>query len=61
VRLGVVPGAHLISVSGRKEWSHAHNTCLCAETSGQRWLIAGFEQADWVKNLRAGRMVPADT
>ncbi len=53
VRLGIVPGAHLISVPGRKSGVMRTTPVFVLRHDGHRWLVAGFEQADWVKNLRA--------
>ena len=49
---GIVPGAHLISVPGRKSGVMHITPVFVLKHAGQRWMIAGFEQADWVKNLR---------
>lgn len=53
VRMGLIPGAHLISVPGRKSGIMRTTPVFVLRHEGQRWLVAGFEQADWVKNLRA--------
>ena len=53
VRLGIVPGGHLISVSGRKSGVMRTTPVFVLKHEGYRWLVAGFEQSDWVKNLRA--------
>ncbi len=53
VRLGWLPGAHLLSVRGRKSGLMRTTPVFVLKHAGSRWLVAGFEQADWVKNLRA--------
>jgi deazaflavin-dependent oxidoreductase (nitroreductase family) len=53
VRLGIIPGATLIEVPGRKSGILRTTPVFMLNYAGQRWLVAGFEQADWVKNLRA--------
>jgi deazaflavin-dependent oxidoreductase (nitroreductase family) len=53
VRLGIIPGAHLISVPGRKSGVMRTTPVFVLKQEGHRWLVAGFEQSDWVKNLRA--------
>ncbi|HAE84639.1 MAG TPA: deazaflavin-dependent nitroreductase [Ktedonobacter sp.] len=53
VRVGLIPGAHLISVPGRKSGVMRTTPVFVLRHEGHRWLVAGFEQADWVKNLRA--------
>lgn len=53
VRVGVIPGAHLVSVPGRKSGVMRTTPVFVLRYEGHRWLVAGFEQADWVKNLRA--------
>lgn len=53
VRMGLIPGAHLISVPGRKSGVMRTTPVFVLRHEGQRWLVAGFEQADWVKNLHA--------
>ncbi len=53
IRLGLIPRAHLISVPGRKSGALHTTPVFVLSYAGQRWLVAGFKQADWVKNLRA--------
>jgi len=44
---------HLISVPGRKS-SKIRTTPVSPLTAdGQRYIVGGFERADWVKNARA--------
>lgn len=52
VRLGLIPKGHLISVLGRKSGLMRTTPVFVLSYQGQRWLVAGFQQADWVKNLR---------
>lgn len=53
-RLGLVIGTmRLISVPGRRS-GELHTTPVSPLTvDGQRYIVAGLEQADWVKNVRA--------
>src|SRR5689334_15492379 len=53
VRMGLIPGAHLISVPGRTSGIMRTTPIFLLKQDGHRWLVAGSEQADWVKNLRA--------
>src|SRR5215468_5172462 len=53
VRMGIIPRANLLSVPGRKSGIMRTTPVFVLRYEGQRWLVAGFEQADWVKNLRA--------
>lgn len=53
VRLGLIPGAHLLSVRGRKSGVMRTTPIFVLKHEEHRWLIAGFEQSDWVKNIRA--------
>jgi deazaflavin-dependent oxidoreductase (nitroreductase family) len=53
VRMGLIPRAHLVSVPGRKTGVMHTTPIFMLRHEGQRWLVAGFEEADWVKNLRA--------
>ena len=43
---------HLLSVPGRKSGALRSTPVSVLEHNGQRWLVAGFAQADWVKNIR---------
>ena len=52
VRTGLIPRANLLSVPGRKSGIMRTTPVFVLRYEGQRWLVAGFEQADWVKNLR---------
>src|SRR5215468_7309590 len=52
VRMGLIPGANLLSVPGRKSGVMRTTPVFVLKYEGERWLVAGFEQADWVKNLR---------
>jgi tetrahydromethanopterin S-methyltransferase subunit A len=53
VRLGLIPGAHLMSVPGRKSGKIQTIPLFVLHYEGQRWLVAGFAKSDWVKNVRA--------
>src|SRR5215470_16309078 len=53
VRIGIIPRANLLSVPGRKSGIMRTTPVFVLRHEGQRWLVAGFEQADWVKNLRS--------
>ncbi|HJT57961.1 MAG TPA: nitroreductase/quinone reductase family protein [Ktedonobacteraceae bacterium] len=53
VRLGIIPGAHLMSVPGRKSGKMRTIPLYVLRYEGQRWLVAGFAGSDWVKNVRA--------
>jgi deazaflavin-dependent oxidoreductase (nitroreductase family) len=44
---------HLLSVPGRKSGGLRATPVSPLEYDGERWLVAGFGDADWVKNLRA--------
>src|SRR5215510_352272 len=52
VRLGLIPRGNLLSVPGRKSRIMRTTPVFVLRHEGHRWLVAGFEQADWVKNLR---------
>jgi deazaflavin-dependent oxidoreductase (nitroreductase family) len=43
---------HLLSVPGRKSGVLRSTPVSVLEHDGQRWLVAGFADADWVKNIR---------
>lgn len=44
---------HLLTVRGRQT-GRLHTTPVdVMETGGQRWLVAGYGPADWVRNARA--------
>ncbi len=53
IRLGLIPGAHLMSVPGRKSGKMQTIPLYVLRHEGQRWLVAGYAGSDWVKNLRA--------
>jgi deazaflavin-dependent oxidoreductase (nitroreductase family) len=53
VRLGLIPGAHLLSVRGRKSGVMRTTPVFVLKHDEHQWLVAGFAQSDWVKNLRA--------
>ena len=53
VRIGLIPRANLLSVPGRKSGVMRTTPVFVLRYEGQRWLVAGFEESDWVKNLRA--------
>ncbi|QBD75469.1 DUF385 domain-containing protein [Ktedonosporobacter rubrisoli] len=46
---------HLLSVPGRVSGQLRATPVSPIEYAGQRWLFAGFGEADWVKNLRTSR------
>lgn len=52
VRLGVIPGAHLMSVPGRKSGKIQTIPLFVLRYEDQRWLVAGVAKSDWVKNVR---------
>ena len=52
IRLGVIPGAHLMSVPGRKSGKMQTIPLYVLRHEGQRWLVAGYAGSDWVKNVR---------
>lgn len=53
VRLGMIPGAHLMSVPGRKSGKMRTTPLYVLRHEEQRWLVAGYAGSDWVKNVRA--------
>ena len=53
VRLGMISGAHLMSVPGRKSGKIQTIPLYVLRHEGQRWLVAGYAGSDWVKNVRA--------
>jgi hypothetical protein len=53
VLLGIIPGAHLIRVPGRKSGIMHTTPIFVLKHEGHRWLVSGFGQSDWVKNLSA--------
>jgi hypothetical protein len=53
IRLGLIPGAHLMSVPGRKSGKMQTIPLFVLRHEGQRWLVAGYAGSDWVKNVRA--------
>jgi hypothetical protein len=53
-RLGLAVGTmHLISVPGRKSSKIRTTPVSPLTVDGQRYIVGGFERADWVKNARA--------
>src|SRR5919204_1759704 len=44
---------HLLTVIGRKSGKPYATPVSPVEYEGQRWIVAGWADADWVKNLRA--------
>lgn len=53
-RRGVVIGTmRLLSVPGRKSGELRTTPVSPLTTEGERYIIAGFEEADWVKNARS--------
>ena len=53
-RRGVVIGTmRLLSVPGRKSGELRTTPVSPMTTDGERYIIAGFEGADWVKNVRS--------
>lgn len=52
VRTGLIPKGHLISVVGRKTGIIHTTPIFVLQHEGQRWFVAGYNQSDWVKNLR---------
>jgi deazaflavin-dependent oxidoreductase (nitroreductase family) len=55
VRLGMIPGAHLLSVPGRTTGKMRTIPVYVLRYEGERWLVAGYAGSDWVKNLRAAQ------
>lgn len=53
VRWGIIKGGHLLSVPGRKSGVMRTTPVFVLHYEGQRWLVAGFKNSDWVKNVRA--------
>jgi deazaflavin-dependent oxidoreductase (nitroreductase family) len=53
VLMGMIPGAHLIRVPGRKSGLMHTTPIFVLKHEGHRWLVSGFGQSDWVKNLHA--------
>ena len=52
IRLGMIPGAHLMSVPGRRSGKMQTIPLYVLRHEGERWLVAGYAGSDWVKNLR---------
>lgn len=46
---------HLLSVPGRKSGILRSTPVSPLMYNEQRWLVAGFAEADWVKNIRVSR------
>ena len=53
VLMGLIPGAHLIRVPGRKSGVMHTTPIFVLKYEGHRWLVSGFERSDWAKNLSA--------
>jgi deazaflavin-dependent oxidoreductase (nitroreductase family) len=53
VRLGMIPGAHLLSVPGRTTGKMRTTPIYVLRYEEERWLVAGYAGSDWVKNVRA--------
>ena len=54
-RLGLVIGTmRLLSVPGRKSGELRTTPVSPLTVDGRRYIVAGHDQADWVKNARAG-------
>src|SRR5919202_959950 len=52
-RLGLAVGTmHLISVPGRKSGKLRTKPVSTLTVDGRRYIVAGLDQADWVKNVR---------
>jgi deazaflavin-dependent oxidoreductase (nitroreductase family) len=49
----MIPGAHLLSVPGRKSGKMRTTPIYVLRYEGERWLVAGYACSDWVKNIRA--------
>lgn len=53
LRRGIGPPAqHLLLVEGRKSGVVRATPVAVLERSGARYLVAGFDGADWIKNVR---------
>lgn len=44
---------HLLNVPGRTSGALRSTPVTPLTYAGQRWLVAGFAESDWVKNIRA--------
>lgn len=54
LRRGLGPGAQqLLSVPGRRTGLIRTNPVALVEVDGYRYLVAGWENSDWVRNVRA--------
>jgi deazaflavin-dependent oxidoreductase (nitroreductase family) len=54
LRLGVPIGSqHLLSISGRKSGTPRHTPVSIVTIGDERYVVAAFSDADWVKNARA--------
>lgn len=53
-RLGISVGTmHVLSVRGRKSGAIKSTPVSPLTVDGSRYIVAGFDRADWVKNVRA--------
>lgn len=54
LRRGLGPAAqHLLSISGRKTGKTRTTPVALVTVGGERYVVAGFDGSDWVKNARA--------
>lgn len=53
-RIGIAPGpVHILSVPGRNTGKMRATPVSPFELAGQRYVLAGVDDADWVQNVRA--------
>lgn len=53
-RLGIAPGpVHILSVPGRSSGQMRATPVSPFELDGERYILAGVDDADWVQNVRA--------
>jgi len=57
IRLGVVPGAYLLTVRGRKSGVPHSNPVTLVDGDDGRWLVAPYGVVGWVRNARAAGRV----
>jgi hypothetical protein len=56
LRRGIGPGTqHLLSVPGRATGRRRTTPVAVVTVAGERYVVAGYETSDWVKNARAAR------
>jgi deazaflavin-dependent oxidoreductase (nitroreductase family) len=56
LRRGLAMGSqHLLSVAGRKSGQIRSTPVSIATVDGERYVVAAFADADWVKNVRAAQ------